>query len=74
MKKKQEPESLYLSKDFQKRFFPQEAKHVDMRFEETPLFKAQAKAKAEGKQLTLFEKGDKDHEASNSETLRDKAL
>jgi hypothetical protein len=60
--KKKEPESLYLGQEFKKRNFPTTAKEIDMKWKEAPLFEAQAKAEAKGKQLTLFEKGENDHE------------
>ena len=60
---KQKNETLYLGQEFKKRNFPKTKKAVDMKFKETPLFKAQAKAEIEAHQQSLFERKEtNDHE------------
>jgi len=71
--KHEEPETLYLGQQFKKRNFPTTRKPVEMKFNETPLFKAQVKAEGEAHQGNLFQgKETEDHE--DGETIRDKAL
>ena len=47
------PETLTIL-GFEKRIFPKTKKQVDIKFEETPLFKASIEAEIEAKQLKLF--------------------
>lgn len=68
--KKKEDETLYLGQDFKKRFFPQDAKQVDINFKETPLFKAQTKAEEKQTQLNLL---DRIEEAIEKRSKMDKA-
>jgi len=67
---KQENETLYLGQEFKKRNFPKTRKPVDMKFKETPLFKAQAKAEEKETQLNLL---DRIEEAIEKRAKMDKA-
>lgn len=69
--KKKPLETLYLGQDFKKRSFPQEPRQVEILFKETPLFKATEKAEKNDKQLTLFEKGARDHESGKESGKED---
>ncbi len=47
------PETLIIP-NFQKRNFPKAKKQIDIKFNETPLFKAAIRAAIEARQLKLF--------------------
>lgn len=49
------PETLPIL-GFQKRNFPKTKKQIDIKFNETPLYKALIKAEIEAKQLKLFKR------------------
>ena len=70
--KKHDPESLYLGQEFKKRSFPQEAKTVEIKFQETPLFKIQVKAEKEKHQLKF--KKQKKGEKNDEDSLPNKTL
>ncbi len=53
--KSKDPESLYLGQGFKKRSFPDTRKEVEIKFRETPLFKARHQEEEEVNQLNLFD-------------------
>ncbi len=53
--KSKDPESLYLGQGFKKRSFPDTRKEVEIKFRETPLFKARLQEE-EVNQFNLFDR------------------